>query len=453
MTVTAAKYGSDCHCSQIIEVTVTLGWDMKYFLKTLPNGVRVITVPMTERESAAVAIWVKAGARHESQKLSGTSHFLEHLLFKGTAKRNARRIKQEIEGVGGVLNAFTGEESTCYFSKLLVRHFPKALDVLSDMVNHATLPPKELEKERTVILEEIKMYKDLPSHHVHDLMSELLWPDHPLGRPIAGTEETVGGLSREEIIGYKHQFYHPKNIVVSVSGSIDTEEVMEKVGKYFPQKSSLRPSVMTPVTHHQTSPRTRFLEKASEQTHFVISLRAISRFHPKRYHLGLLNVILGSNMSSRLFEEVREKRGLAYEIRSGTSFYHDTGLLSISAGVEKSKAPMAVDVILRELEKMSRTPVTAGELRRAKDFFMSQLYMAIEDTLEHLLWVGERVLDSGEPPDHDKIKRSIEAVTAEDIREMARRIFVNKGLNFALVGPVPPKIQSVIAKDFNLKES
>lgn len=425
---------------------------MKYFLKTLPSGVRVITVPMTERESAAVAIWVKVGARHESKKLSGTSHFLEHMLFKGTAKRNARRIKQEIEGVGGVLNAFTGEESTCYFSKLLVRHFPKALDVLSDMVNHATLPPKELEKERTVILEEIKMYKDLPSHHVHDVMSELLWPDHPLGRPISGTEETVGGLSREEIIGYKHQFYHPKNIVVSVSGSIDTQEVMEQVGKYFSQRSSLRPSVMTPVNQHQRSPHTRFLEKASEQTHFVISLHALSRFHSKRYHLGLLNVILGSNMSSRLFEEVREKRGLAYEIRSGTSFYHDTGLLSISAGVEKSKAPMAVNVILRELEKLSRKPVTAGELRRAKDFFMSQLYMAIEDTLEHLLWVGERVLDSGEPPDHDKIKRLIEAVTAQDIREMARRIFVNKGLNFALIGPIPPKVQSDIAKDFYLKE-
>jgi predicted Zn-dependent peptidase len=183
-----------------------------------------------------------------------------------------------------------------------------------------------------------------------------------------------------------------------------------------------------------------------------MGLRGFSRFHPDRYTLGLLNVILGSNMSSRLFEEVREKRGLAYEIRSGASFYHDTGMLSISAGVEKSKAPKAVHVILRELEKFRKTKVSEGELRRAKDYFMSQLYMAIEDTLEHLLWVGERVLDGGEPPDHDKIRRSIESVTREDIQNVARRLFVNRGLNLALIGPLGEKVQNTIKKGFELNE-
>ena len=184
----------------------------------------------------------------------------------------------------------------------------------------------------------------------------------------------------------------------------------------------------------------------------MLSLRGLSRFHPDRYTLGLLNVILGSNMSSRLFEEVREKRGLAYEIRSGASFYHDTGVLSVSAGVEKSKADKAVHVILRELEKFRHTLVTPGELRRAKDYFMSQLYMAIEDTLEHLLWVGERVLDGGELPDHDKIRRNIEAVTQKDIQNVARRLFVNRGLNFALIGPIGAKVQNQIKRDFEIKE-
>lgn len=424
---------------------------MKYSLKTLSNGLRVITVPMKDRDSASVAIWVKAGARYESNKLAGVSHFLEHMLFKGTAKRSTRQIKEEIEGVGGVLNAFTGEESTCYFAKLLVEHFPRALEVLSDMINNASLSDAEMKKERTVILEEIKMYKDLPSHHVHDIMGELMWPHQPLGRPISGSEESVSKLSRSEMASYKKKFYQPKNIIVSVSGTVDPEEVGLLVEKHFPQKASSPESHFDKAGARQTKPRTRFIEKQSEQTHFVIGLRGLSRFHPDRYKLGLLNVILGSNMSSRLFEEVREKRGLAYEIRSGASFYHDTGMLSISAGVEKTKAPMAVKVILKELEKFRNTLVTEGELRRAKDYFMSQLYLAIEDTLEHLLWVGERVLDGGEVPDHDKIRKNLEAVTRKDIREVARKLFVNRGLNLALIGPIGEKVQKEIHSAFALK--
>lgn len=425
---------------------------MNYSLTTLPNGLRVITVPMKDRDSASVAIWVKTGARFENKKLSGASHFLEHMLFKGTKTRTTRQIKEEIEGVGGMLNAFTGEESTCYFAKLLVPHFPNALNVLSDIVNHATLAQSEIDKERTVILEEIKMYKDLPAHHVHDLMGELMWPKDALGRPISGTEETVRGLSRKEIVAYKNRYYHPRNIVVSVSGTVDPQEILRQVEKQFPQKSSQKESGFAKVTERQTKPRSVFLEKQTEQTHFVIGLRGFSRFHPDRYKLGLLNVILGSNMSSRLFEEVREKRGLAYEIRSGANFYHDTGMVSISAGVEKSKAHQATQVILKELEKFRRTLVTEGELRRAKDYFMSQLYLAIEDTLEHLLWVGERVLDGGELPNHDKIRASIEAVTREDIQNVARRLFVNRGLNFALIGPIPEKIQNQIKKDLKIHE-
>ena len=423
---------------------------MDYSLTTLPNGLRVLTVPMRERDSAAVAIWVRAGARDETPKLSGVSHFLEHMLFKGTVKRTTRQIKEEIEGVGGMLNAFTGEESTCYFAKLLAAHSPKALDVLSDMVNHATLDPGELRKERPVILEEIKMYRDLPSHHVHDLIGELLWPDQPLGRPIAGTEKTVSAISRSAMMAYKKRHYHPKNILVSVSGPVDPDEILARATEFFPHKSTFPASRFSKALSRQGKPRTLFIEKQTEQTHFVIGMHGLSRFHPNRYQFGILNVILGANMSSRLFEEVREKRGLAYEIKSGLSFYQDTGSFTVSAGVETKKAPTAIAVILKELGKISRKPVTAGELRRAKDYFMSQLYLALEDTLEHLLWAGERVLDQGDLPDKEEIREKIEAVTAGDVQNTARRIFKTDNLNLALIGPVGGKMQTKIKRDFEI---
>ena len=423
---------------------------MENQLSVLPNGLRVVTVPMRERDSVAVAIWIRVGGRFEPKKVSGISHLLEHMLFKGTKKRSTRQIKEEIEGVGGMLNAFTGEESTCYFAKLLKEHFVTALDVLSDMVNHASLSPAELRKEKPVILEEIKMYRDLPSHHVHELMGELMWPDQPLGRSLAGTEASVSAISRTQMLDYKSRYYHPRNILVSVSGPVDHEDVMARARTFFPQKTSQSESRFAKAHSRQGRPRTFYVEKQTEQTHFVIGMHSYPRTHPDRYKLGLLNVILGANMSSRLFEEVREKRGLAYEIKSGVSFYQDAGALSVSAGVESRKAPTAIAVILRELGKMRKRPVREGELRRAKDYFMSQLCMALEDTLDHLLWVGEKVLYDGEMPDREEIRKGIEAVTARDIEAVARDLFTTSHLNLTLIGPIPPKIQSRIKRDFEI---
>ena len=423
---------------------------MNYLFSTLPNGIRVVTVPMQERDSASVGIWVQTGGRFESKKLSGISHVLEHMLFKGTKKRTTRQIKEDIEGVGGVLNAFTSEEVTCYFAKLLKDHFPRALEVLADMVNNATISDKELRKEKTVILEEIKMYRDLPSHHVHELLSELLWPKQPLGRPIAGTVENVSAMTRKQVVDYKKKYYHPRNMLVTVSGPVHHYEVLDLVKRHFNGAHGGRKSKYPEAVVNQTKPQTHFLDKRTEQTHFVIGLHSFSRFHPDRYKLGLMNVILGANMSSRLFEEVREKRGLAYEIRSGASFYQDTGAVSISAGVEDKKTEMALRVILRELEKMKKKPVKDGELRRAKDYFMSQLYMALEDTLEHLLWVGERAIDSNQLPDPSKIRKNIEAVTKHDIQQMAKKLFLTRNLNLALIGPISDKVQARIRRDFEL---
>lgn len=426
---------------------------MTYKLTTLANGLRVLTVPMANRDSAAVAVWVKAGGRYESRKISGISHFLEHMMFKGTPTRDTRRIKEEIEGVGGILNAFTGEEMTCYFAKLLKQYYPRAIEVLSDMVLHATVPADELAKERTVILEEIKMYRDVPAHHVHDLMGELLWPDQPLGRTLAGTPETVSRMTRADILKYKRDYYHNSDILVSVSGDVDHDEVLERVASIYQTRQEKKPSVFVPAKSQQSRPRTHFFEKKTEQTHLVIGLHALPRMHPDRYKLGLLHVILGANMSSRLFEEVREKRGLAYEIKSGISGFQDTGSFTVSAGVETKKAVRAVEVILRELSKVRKSFVKAGELRRAKDYFMSLVSLGVEDTLDHLLWVGEKALCSGELPDKAEIRQKVEAVTLEDIQRLAQKIFRTGNLNLSLIGPVPEKMQREITRVLAIEEA
>jgi predicted Zn-dependent peptidase len=396
---------------------------------------------MKERESAAVAIWVRAGGRFEPKRLSGVSHFLEHMLFKGTRRRSARQIKKEVEGVGGVLNAFTSEESTCYFAKLPAVHFARALDVLIDMVKEATLDPREIDRERTVILEEIKMYRDQPAQYVHELMGELLWPDQPLGRSLAGIPETVSSFKRPEMLGYKRRYYQPTNLVVSVSGPVSHSDVLRMTQERFPLGEAGGRSQFERARVNQTKPRFHFIEKETEQTHFNIGFHGFSKHDPRRYALGLLNIILGANMSSRLFEEVREKRGLAYEIKSGVGHYQDTGLLSISAGVENRKVSLALGVIVQELRKLTRKPVPREELRRAKDYFLGQFLMGLEDTLDHLVWVGEKVLYGEAVPDRAKITQEIERVRAEDMQKIARQLFRTPNLNLALIGPQKEKEQ------------
>ncbi|MSR76667.1 MAG: insulinase family protein [Candidatus Omnitrophica bacterium] len=421
-----------------------------YQITTIQSGVRVLTVPMKNFESVGVAIWVGAGSRYEDESISGVSHFLEHMLFKGTPKRSSRQIRLDIEGVGGMLNAFTGEESTCYFTKMLLGHLKTGLEVLSDMVIHAKLTRKDMEKERKVILEEIKMYQDLPSHGVHEEIIRMLWPGHPLGRPISGTYESVSRITRNDMLRYKTEHYYDQNILVSVAGSVDHDKIVSWVQNMFLTRQPGKTRNYLKASRNQKSPEISLMTKKIEQTHFVMGIHTFSRFHPDRYKLALLNVILGANMSSRLFEVVREKRGLAYEIRSGTGFYQDAGYMAISAGVENTKAQKTIEVILLELKKIRTRGVTSSELRRAKEYFQSQLRMALEDTLDHLLWVGERVIDGNLLPDLRKIDAAIQQVTESDVRQVAERLFVSKNLNLALMGPEPEKDRAAIQKIFSL---
>jgi predicted Zn-dependent peptidase len=278
-------------------------------------------------------------------------------------------------------------------------------------------------------------------------MGELLWPNQPLGRTLSGPPETVSRMTRSEILQYKKNYYHNSNILVSVSGDVDHDEVLARVASIYPARPLKKSSTFVAAKSEQTQPRTHFFTKKTEQTHLVVGLHAFSRTHPDRYKLGLLHVMLGVNMSSRLFEEVREKRGLAYEIKSGISSFQDTGAFTVSAGVETEKTARAVSVILKELGKVAKNFVKEGELRRAKDYFMSQVSLGVEDTLDHLLWAGEKALCSGELPDKVRIRQEIETVTLEDIRDVAKRIFRTRNLNLSLIGPVSDKMKHEIEKN------
>lgn len=418
-----------------------------YDESTLDNGIRVVTKRMEGRESSGLAFWVRVGSRFEKKAHAGASHFLEHMLFKGTKNRSTKEIKQDIEGVGGLFNAFTGEESTCYFVKIPKEHFTRAFDVLQDMVNYSTLETKEFTKEKSVILEEIKMYLDLPAQYVHELVTELLWPQQALGRPIAGTVETVSRLSRNDLAAHFRAYYHPRNLLITACGEFDHEEVTGLTHQYFKDgKNEKTASRFNSVDEVRAKNHFHFLEKKTEQTHFVIGFPGLSRRDPARYQLALLNVILGANMSSRLFEEVREKRGLAYEIKSGLSFFEDTGAVTVSAGVEPEKAHRAASVIVGEFERLKQKPAPEAELRRAKDYFLGQLLLGLEDTLDHILWFGERVLYGGEIPSVGQIRAEIEKVTSQEIKELAKKIFIAKKLRLALIGPLAAGTESKMKK-------
>lgn len=419
---------------------------MRYEITTLENGLRVVAAPMKERRSVAAGIWVHVGARDESPRLSGVSHFLEHVVFKGTGKRSADQIKQQVEGVGGSLNAFTSEEYTCFLAKCAKRNFAEVFDVLADMTRDASLREDDIRKERTVIMEEIKMTQDQPSQMVDELLTEILWRGHALGRPIAGTLETVGGMSRDEIHGYMKRYYEPGLMTVAASGDITQAELVRIARKHFGRDRRGLGKSEIPYRERQDAPRTKFVTKKTEQTHLSLGLPSFEREHPDGYALEILNVILGGNMSSRLFSEVREERGLAYEIGSGVRKYRETGAFSVDAGVDHQKAPEALKVILAELAKTARKPVPPGELKRAKDFFLGQLDLALENSMSRMLWIGESAVSLGRCRTYEEVLRRVRAVSAADIRRVAGTLFQTRALNLAVIGPDAEKKSSMLEK-------
>ncbi len=393
--------------------------------------------------SVALGIWIKVGGRHESADFKGISHFLEHLLFKGTQKYSCRKIKESIEGAGGSLNAFTSEEFTCYLAKVPAAHLDLTLSVLSEMVIHPLLPEVEVKKERGVILEEIKMYKDLPQSYVYDLLDELLWPDQPLGMSVIGSVESVNRIQRNDLMAYQKRTYTPLNIVVASAGAISHEKFAEKVERNFFGLKDRNINTFLQAKDCQGKPQINILSKNTEQTHLALGFHSFKRAHPLRQALNLLHIIMGANMSSRLFEAVRESKGLAYEIGTQIKRFQDTGSFIVHAGIDNHKVNAAIEVIFKELEKVKHRLVSVGEFKRAKEFYLGQLALALEDTMDHMLWIGESTVSLDKTHSLNQIIKEAGKIKREDLRCVAQGIFKKENINLALIGPLEDKRDAI----------
>lgn len=400
----------------------------------LDNGLRVVTHKMPQRESVALGVWIKTGGRYETKETKGIAHFLEHVVFKGSKKFSGRKIKESIEGAGGHLNGFTSEEFTCYLAKAPAKYLNLSLDVLWDMTLWPLLAKNDIEKERGVIVEEIKMYKDLPQAYVHELLDELLWPGHLLGMNLSGSAESVNRISRIHMAGFQEKFYRPSNMVIAACGLLEHIDLVKRAEMISGRSLSKR-NYFSPAPKPKEIPQFNFFSKATEQAHLAIGFLGLRRDDPDRYALGLLHVILGANMSSRLFNEVREKRGLAYEIGTQVKRFQDTGAFIINAGIDNKKISATVEVILKELKRIKAEPPGASEFSRSKEFYTGQLKLALEDTLDHMLWIGELTSAMDKIYTLQDILKDVDRVKPQDLSRVARTIFKEKRFNLALIGP------------------
>jgi len=401
----------------------------------LSNGVTVVTKPMAQMESVSIGIWLRAGGRYEDTATNGISHLLEHLLFKGTTTRDMRAIKEAIEGRGGSFNGFTAEEFTCYLVKVLAKDAELGVDILSDMVLRPRLDETEIEKEKNVVIEEINMYKDIPAQHVHEILAEMMWPAHPLGMPLAGSAASVRSISRGTLARYKERYYNPRNMVIAGAGKLTRDDLVGLATKYLGAAEGADAPGFEKARIAQTAPACVLYTKETEQTHLAFGMHAPHRFHPDKHVASLLNVILGANMSSRLFHIVRDEMALCYEISSSMRRYEDCGAFAVSAGVDHGKLAKAIEVIVREMARTAKESVGSAELARAKEYYKGQLLFALEDTMSHMLWLGEKIA-SGEK---DLLVRDIiarvERVTPDEIMRVAAEMFTDDRLNLAVISP------------------
>lgn len=410
-------------------------WDVA----TLSNGLRVVTTPMPTAQSVSVNVFVGVGSRAEDRRTNGVSHYLEHMLFKGTERRpTAIEIAEAVEGAGGVLNAYTTKELTCYWNQVPFDRLDLATDVLADMIAHATLSEEEIDRERTVVQAEIQRAHDQPAAWASELLAKACFGDQPIGWPIAGSLETVGALTRQDMIEHVRAWYTPPNMVLSVAGATTHEEVMRLAETLFGEMEA-RPAPPVPPASAE-APRQRLIVERRDvaQANLGIAVRALARQDPDRYALMIMNTVLGRGMSSRLFKEVREKRGLAYSVGSGVARYTDTGVLSISAGVSPDKLEEATAVILEELRRMADEPVGDAELQKAKDYTIGSFRLGLETTMALGQRAGEALLMTGEIEPVDDVVERLREVSPEDVRRVAERIVRADALSMAVVGPAGP---------------
>jgi predicted Zn-dependent peptidase len=408
---------------------------MKFNKKTLENGLRIITVPMVDNPSVTVLVMVEAGSKYENKTTNGLSHFLEHMVFKGTPRRpKAIDISKELDSIGSHYNAFTTQEFTGYYAKADKRHLDTVIDVVSDMYNNPLFDEEEIKKEKGVIAEEIKMYQDLPQQHVQDVFMELLYGDTPTGWNVAGTVENVKSFTREDFIKYRSQHYLASSTIVVVSGSIDENETIGKIEKAFGNISTDSKSKKAPVIEDQKVPQVKLDFKETDQTHLVMGVRTFSITDKRIPVMLVLSTILGRGMSSRLFAKMRDQLGICYYIRTEHNAFTDHGFLSISAGVDNTRVEEAILGILEECNRLKTEPVLIQELQKAKDYIAGTTMLELETSDARAEYCGYQEVMKKVINLPSEIIEKINKVSSEDILKLANEIFVNEGLNLALVG-------------------
>jgi predicted Zn-dependent peptidase len=406
-----------------------------YCKTVLPSGLTVLSERMPERRSVAVGAFLRTGARDEPAEQLGISHFLEHMMFKGTARRDARAIARSLESLGGHLDAFTGREQVCYYARALGDHLDEAVDVLADIVCHSRLAPDDVEREKSVIREEILAYEDNPEEKVLDLLSEQLWGDHGLGRPILGTTDTVGALTPEALRGCFARRYRPDQLVISATGGLEHDALVALVGRHFAPPDG-EPAALSPVPE-RLSARVSHHDADVQQVYVALAAHGVPDIHPDRYPLVVLNSILGGGMSSRLFQSVREEAGLAYSVFSALEFYRDTGALVVQMGISPERAREALALTRRELEKLQSEGPTHEELDDALGQLTGNLLLEHESVSARMFHLGGEEILRGSYTSTDEVVAQVQAVTHAQVRDVATRYLSPGTFTLVVLGPAP----------------
>jgi predicted Zn-dependent peptidase len=408
---------------------------MFYRKTVLDNGITVMSEPMDEVRSMALGIWFAVGSRDETPAEAGMSHFMEHMMFKGTPKRSPKEISEAFDRLGAELNAFTSKEYTCYYSRFVDEHLPSALEILSDMVVNASLDDEACESERQVVIEEIARTEDAPDDRIHDIFSETLWPDHPIGLPILGTRDTVGGFDHAQSVAFRSRHYLTGNAVVAAAGNVDHDELVALTESHLALVAG--PRSQRPVAEATNSSRIAVINKDTEQAHICYGVSTLNAHHPDRFALNILDGVLGGGMSSRLFQEIREKRGLAYAVYSFTALYQDTGEFGIYAGTRPENAEEVIRLVQNEVEKIAEHGVTAEELDRVRQAAKGHLVLGMESTRNRMTRLGKNEVTGGEILSADEIMERFNAVTMDDLKRVSGEVLSDEKV-LAVIGPFEP---------------
>lgn len=409
---------------------------LSYKLNEFDNGLKLITAPLGNTKAVTILLLFKVGSRYEEKNLNGISHFLEHMFFKGTKKRpTTLDIARDLDNVGAGYNAYTGEEYTGYFVRATSEHFDLGLDVLTDILFNAKLDEAEIAKEKGVIVEEINMINDSPRQKVELVAKELVYSNHPLGRKITGEKATVTGFSRADFVNYKNRFYQPANLVMAVAGGGKEQDWIEKIAAKFKNLPKQPSPAFQPIREKQNKPQVKLHYQKTDQAHFILGYRSLKRTDPRRPIMKVLTNLMGQMMSSRLFIEVREKRGLCYYIGTDMADFTDAGFWAVFAGVDIGRAEEAIKIILSEIGKLKKREISKEELTRARENLKGHLYLGLEESMAVAELLAEQQLFWGEIKDPDEIVKEYEQVTARQIKDLAGELFTPSNLNLAMVGP------------------